>query len=575
MYEETFGLRKRPFGVTPDPGAFYTNRLYAEAEANLLYGIRERRGFMLLTGEVGTGKTTVLRRVMANLSGQTPFVLVFHTNLSFDEILAFVCHELRIDVPAPTRLARIEMLNEFLLEQTRRGRTTALLIDEAQNLTDEALEAVRLLSNLETDGEKLLQIVLAGQPELEARLDSPELRQLRQRIALRCRLERLPSREIGAYVRHRLQCAGTTRVDLFAPDAIVRIGIYSKGIPRLVNMICDNALLIAYAASRRTVSGEIITEVADDLRLRDPQPASGNDLLGLENALHQVECSVTREPRHAPPKTRDLAWAALLVALFGAAGVLATWSLRDDSGLRAWIPGVAADARGLGVETPALPATGAHGGDAEAAGESPAASLAPDESSSLPSRAVPDADAAPLAAAPDGAPARLSTLLYAVPSGTTAYEIAGAAYGSWCQLGLDLMAEANPEVRDLDWIAAGQRLRLPPLGHETLVRRASDGTSQIVLASYANPVVADRFAASAIRRSGYDVRVERRRVSGRVISHRVEIVGLPGAETEHALQAAAGLDLLPPPVPAFPDGLPSKGRANGVFCAASGASRGN
>ncbi|MGH7806212.1 MAG: ExeA family protein, partial [Candidatus Binatia bacterium] len=183
MYLSHFGFREPPFSVTPNPKFLYSNPAYEEAFANLRYGIEGRKGFIVLTGEVGTGKTTLLRRLMATLHPKTPFVFLFNTRLAFDEILAFVCDELRI-APVPSlRVQRIQVLNEFLLRQVREGRTTALLVDEAQNLGDDVLEELRLLSNLETNDEKLLQIALVGQPELDAKLARQELRQLRQRIA--------------------------------------------------------------------------------------------------------------------------------------------------------------------------------------------------------------------------------------------------------------------------------------------------------------------------------------------------------------------------------------------------------
>jgi general secretion pathway protein A len=269
MYEAYFGFRHAPFGVTPDPRFLFRNPRYEEALSTLLYGIRERKGFVLLTGEVGTGKTTLLHTAIAEL-GATPFVFVFNPVADFDQLLTLVCDELGLAPERTDRPARLAVLNLFLTDQMRAGRTTALLIDEGQNLTAQTLEDLRLLSNLEIPTEKLLQIVLVGQPELAARLDEPSLRQLRQRVALRYELTALTEREVGDFVRHRLLTVGAPDENLIERDAVSKIARLSGGIPRLVNMICDNALLICYGSSQRKVTSAIVDEVAGDLRLAGP-----------------------------------------------------------------------------------------------------------------------------------------------------------------------------------------------------------------------------------------------------------------------------------------------------------------
>lgn len=270
MYVSHFGCREHPFHITPDPRFFYATDVYEEAYANLRYGIRERKGFIVLTGEVGTGKTTLLRRLMDELQGSVHFVFFYNTSLIFEEILDFICQD--FDLPLPpqaSRLRKIQALNDFLLAQLTQGSTGVLLIDEAQNLSDEVLENLRLLSNLETAREKLLQIVLVGQPELDRKLAQPQLRQLKQRIVMWSRLGALPDREVGPFIRHRLHTAGCEQLNLFSPEAIQRITFYAKGIPRLINVICDNALLIAYATSQLRVTEDMIEEVAADLGLRE------------------------------------------------------------------------------------------------------------------------------------------------------------------------------------------------------------------------------------------------------------------------------------------------------------------
>ena len=275
MYASYFGLREKPFNATPDPRFFYANRGYNEAYATLLYGIRERKGFIVLTGEVGTGKTTLLRRLMENMNPAIKVVFVYNTALEFDELVKFICAELTIPVSGLSRLGRLQALNTFLLAENKQGGTVVLLLDEAQNLSAATLENLRLISNLETATAKLLQIVLVGQPELESKLTDPALRQVTQRITVRQRLERLSDAEVEPFIDHRLRVMGRQRRDLFTDDAIRKLIPYVNGIPRLINVVCDNALLVAYGLNAGRVTGRIIDEVVADLRLRPPGPAAG------------------------------------------------------------------------------------------------------------------------------------------------------------------------------------------------------------------------------------------------------------------------------------------------------------
>lgn len=269
MYNSYFRFRESPFSVTPDPKFFYTNPAYQEAFATLRYGIEGKKGLIVITGEVGTGKTTLLRRLMRSLEATTHSVFIFYTDVSFAELLRLILRDLGLATRRENRSTMIKKLNDYLIEQLKKGHIVSLLIDEAQNLSDEAIEGIRSLSNLDTDKKKLLQIVLIGQPELETKLDQPGLLHLKQRVALRCRLASLNDNEVGPYIDSRLQAAGYEGKGLFPPDAVKRIAFYSRGTPRLINIICDNALLIAYADSKKSVAAEVIEQVALDLRLKE------------------------------------------------------------------------------------------------------------------------------------------------------------------------------------------------------------------------------------------------------------------------------------------------------------------
>src|SRR5262245_42128194 len=243
MYLKFYGLSEKPFSQTPDPRFLYWNDSYREALASLRYGIQERKGFLTMIGEAGTGKTTLLRKLLDDLGQDVVSVFLFNPNASFEEILEYTLSELGVMVASGRKLAMMQRLNEFLLAAFAEGKNTILVIDEAQDLETEVLESLRLLSNLETSKEKILQIVLSGQPELATRLAQPNLRQLKQRIAVRCRLEPLARHELPDFIAARLAVAGG-RPDLFAPATLDPIWEFAHGIPRLVNAVCDNALLV-------------------------------------------------------------------------------------------------------------------------------------------------------------------------------------------------------------------------------------------------------------------------------------------------------------------------------------------
>ena len=266
MYLNYFGLREAPFNLTPDPKFFFNSEHHREALAGLYYGIKSKKGFIVVTGEVGTGKTTVIRKLLRNLEATHKSVFIFNTLLTFDELFEAILLDLDLE-PAPGRVAMHQQLNEFLLDQVKRGNIVSLLIDEAQNLGEESLEAVRLLSNLETDREKLLQIILIGQPELDVKLNGRSLRQLKQRVSLWCRLNRLSQAEVEAYIAHRLAVAGYAGPEIFPKTSLETIWKQSNGIPRLINSICDTALLTAFALAEKIVSPEIIHDVLQDLQL--------------------------------------------------------------------------------------------------------------------------------------------------------------------------------------------------------------------------------------------------------------------------------------------------------------------
>ena len=246
MYLEHYGLKEPPFAITPNPRFLFYSGKHREAYNHLLYGIRERKGFVQLTGEVGAGKTTLCRAMLDALDGQFATALILNPVMSPDEMMKAIAIDFGLAVEGMDRLETVAVINEFLLWQASQGRDAVLIIDEGQNLTDGLLEQVRLLSNLETDDRKLLQIVLMGQPELRDRLNAHNLRQLRQRITVRYHLSALTREEIADYIRHRIHVSGGNGRPKFSQPAIWRIHRYSQGVPRLINAVCDKALLAGY-----------------------------------------------------------------------------------------------------------------------------------------------------------------------------------------------------------------------------------------------------------------------------------------------------------------------------------------
>lgn len=269
MYNGFFGFDVDPFRVSPDPRFLYFSESHREALATLVYAVQDRKGFIVLAGEVGTGKTTVVNALMQKLDRKVRSAYLFNSALSLEDFFAYVFADLGIEPVEPFRKATaLHRLNHFLIDRLRQGQQTLLLVDEAQNLSAELLEEIRMLSNLETPQSKLIQIILVGQPELADKLERPELRQLRQRIELRHTIRSLTPDEVAEYVKERLLIAGHESGDVFGAQALRAVARYSQGIPRVINVLCDNALLIAFARESIRVSGAMVDEAAADMGLQ-------------------------------------------------------------------------------------------------------------------------------------------------------------------------------------------------------------------------------------------------------------------------------------------------------------------
>jgi general secretion pathway protein A len=271
MYNAFFGFSENPFSLSPDPAFFYRSEQHEEALANLVYGVQARKGFIVLSGEVGTGKTTMLECLRDYLEAQyMEFAFIFNSRINSDQFFEMIAYDLDLPCPRTSKTEVLFALNQLLVEQAQEGRTVVLIVDEAHNLDWDVLEEIRLLGNLENRNGKLLQIILAGQPELDRKLDAPNLRQLKQRIVLRCNLQPFTLRDAMEYMESRLEIAGMAKQEIFSEEMMAEIHLRSQGIPRLINAICDNLLLTAFAQESKVATVEMLDEVCKDMRLEWP-----------------------------------------------------------------------------------------------------------------------------------------------------------------------------------------------------------------------------------------------------------------------------------------------------------------
>lgn len=342
MYDQFYGFTKKPFSISPDPNFIYLNSDYCEALAMLEYGITQRKGIVCLIGEVGTGKTMLINKLLESVDQKVTSILLSCPELSYRELIEFVQMQLGVQVFSKNVTEQVTVLYKYLYKMRKENRTVVLIVDEAQSLSVKMLEFLRLLSNLETSEEKLLQILLAGQPELKSKLNLPELRQFKQRIAVSFRLGPLKPEEIPVYIAHRLNLSGCTMgLRLFSDDALTLIREYSFGIPRLINAICENALLIGFALSKRQINGAIIEEAAQDLMLEAPPALTKEGKEGTVPAdvrVASLQPHVTSSP--VPVKQKSVRAGGILRFFAGSAVisvvlwfVIAGWPLVYNQGL--------------------------------------------------------------------------------------------------------------------------------------------------------------------------------------------------------------------------------------------------
>src|SRR5262245_3170964 len=467
MYAQFYGLRESPFALTPDPRYLFMSEPHKEALASAVYGVQERKGFVLILGEVGTGKTTLIRHLLGRFGPNIRSVFVFNPAVSFIELLQLMLRDLELPCPSMRRVEMIDTLNDYLLKEAAAGRYVVVIIDEAQHLSPTVLEEVRMLSNLETTRGKLIQILLVGQPELGEKLGRPELRQLRQRISLVAELKPLSYEDTAQYITHRLEVAGRTGGGVFSRRALRVIHRASGGIPRLVNVICDKALVLGYGASAAVIKRRIIKDVLKDWKSFQ-QPAAQSPRSRNRAALRRRAPSSRPLGRIAAAVALGLAAAALLVMLAGSKDA-APWSRFWPGLLPSGPPGTVVGAAATAM--PSLPKSLPAASAAPASAAAPELPPRPELHSIEPEPATPPSSALPPASAAKPALARAAVAKPVEPA-TNAREVVVAPgevlsgvvtrnYGRAELTLLDVVKSANPEVTDIDVLRRAQRPKLP------------------------------------------------------------------------------------------------------------------
>lgn len=489
MYATFYGLRESPFALTPDPRYLFLSEAHKEALASAVYGVQERKGFVLILGEVGTGKTTLIRHLLGRFGPNIRSVFVFNPAVSFIELLQLMLRDLELPCPSVRRVEMIDTLNEYLLKEAAAGRYVVVIIDEAQHLSPAVLEEVRMLSNLETARGKLIQILLVGQPELGDKLARPELRQLRQRISLVAELKPLSYEDTERYVQHRLEVAGLSGQGVFTPRALKIIHRASGGIPRLVNVICDKALVLGYGSGDRRIKGRLIKTV-----LRDWRPFQRSS---ATSARAKTRASARRRSSGRP--LGKIA-AAVAVGVVGAALLVLLAGQRDVDFLsRIWHGLLPAGASGTVVRSTETPApVGMSEPEAAAPQMIGALPLPPrTERPPEPTAVERPASERPVASAPASTPVvpsgedglRGRTREVVVGSGDAFSSLVSRNYGRAELTLIDFVKQANPAVASVDVLKAGQRLKLPAFQPSALVERTEDSHYRLHLITVWDPEV--------------------------------------------------------------------------------------
>jgi len=490
MYTQFFNFKEKPFNLTPDPRFLYLSPGHQEALASMIYGIKEKRGFISIIGEIGIGKTTLLHTLFKELGDDVKTIFIFNTKIDFVELLQNILTELDLKPVSDNKTALINQLNDYLIARLAANEIVALIIDEAQNLSPEVLEELRMLSNLETPKEKLLQIVLVGQPELDIILRSTNLRQLKQRIAINCYLTALNREDQIKYIVHRLTIAGHQGNQVFSPEALSLICTHSRGIPRLINIFCDNALLTAYGKEQTRVDAAIIKEIINDYQQSKispaadeapPRPERGKKKLTIAKVLLIVILIFL-----------NILLAFLLGLNFrntpGAFGLLVNSLVAQLGSFAQERPAPDEVKPPVTQQPPSQIPSPVKEDNITPSAVSTSWDNKPEEAVANSDLPIPAEQPLPL---PPLDPAAQTQALSGQPHkaisakpGDIISTLATNEYGILTDTIFDIIKRVNPEIEDLNMIYVGEQVILPPLDIESLIIQNDNGTFSIHLATF-------------------------------------------------------------------------------------------
>lgn len=451
MYDQFYNFSEKPFNPNPDPKFLYLTPSRREALASMIYGINERKGFISITGEVGTGKTTLIYTLLNNLNEKVKPVIIQHTMITFEQLLKSILLKLGVPLDDEDKTSLLHKLNEYLVQGLSQEETLAIIIDEAQNLPIDTMEELRMLSNLETSKLKLVQIVVVGQPELEVKLDSEELRQLKQRIGIRRQIIPLSKKESREYIEHRLSLVGSSSSRVFTSEAVSLICRYAMGIPRTINILCDNALLIGYSISQKKINVKIVKEVIDDMRVHMAEGFSPPLLSHLSLAPFKKAFASRSLPVYFFSIIFLLSIPLLL--LTNKIFIKGNQSLRTAKVQSQEI-----------LPSPLLPETVVD-----------YSLISPD--------VKPEAQKKPVQVKlPVAAKKSPTTVVF--KEGDSLYSIALSTYRKADETIFDLILQANPDITDVRSIRTDEKITLPVITTESYIRKSPDGNYQLYIGTF-------------------------------------------------------------------------------------------
>jgi general secretion pathway protein A len=513
MYTRFYGFSEKPFNVTPDPKFLFLTESHRKALDSVLYGVGERKGFISISGEAGTGKTTILHHLLNTLNANIKTVLINQTQVTPKQLLQDIVQKLGLTQKEQSKILLIRQLNEYLVSALSRDGNLAILIDEAQNLNQDVMEELRMLSNLETSSSKLIQIVFVGQPELENKLNSKDLRQLKQRIAIRSQIRPLTFEESRDYVAHRLNIVGNGLKEIFNPEAVALICSHAEGIPRTINLLCDNALLIGFRRREKRIQEATVREVLSDRGMVSEENGEKSRPLGISLSRLALDRIKGFHPKFIYFGLPSLVLIFIFLAGMGHLNYLSErihFALLKTEAVAT-----------LEREEPPK-------GDFSKPDDPPAPLDGKKEEALSVAEATPEVRLPSLPVIEKKGTVKTVSL----GKGETLYSVLRRSYAQANATLLDYTLEMNPEIADPNIVKAHERIRLPIRTEESLIRQSANGSFRIHLATFAKKEYAERYRDEEVLK-GKMIQIEERRISAREIWYRVYAAEYQSREESH------------------------------------------